>query len=172
VTRSPRVQRLGQPLHTRREEPRTVRFDVHSDPASCYAQRRLGHRPGIGVDPQDERVRVGDDLGQDGAAVTRPEVDDDPAAPPGQVDDLPDVHLGDTPARDRTHPGSMPDLAHRTRRRGQAAPSTMRPSRSSTARSARSIRSGSCVAITAVRPSLRTMVRNSVMTDRPVAVSS
>ena len=69
--------------------------------------RRFGHRARVRIDTEDERLGICQDLGQHGPAVAGPEVDDDPAVPPGQVEDLADVHLGDAPAGDGMHGWSM-----------------------------------------------------------------
>jgi hypothetical protein len=115
-TRQPR----RQPLDAGGEEPGAPRGRIRVPP--CYAARSLGHRPRIGVDAEDERLRIRQHLGQDGAAVAGPEIDDDPAMPPGQVEDLADVDLGDAPAGDGMHPGSMPQRPARADdvRRGPA----------------------------------------------------
>jgi len=94
-----------QTLDAGRKEPRPLVTGIGA--TARQPARGLGHRPGIRVDPEDERVGVRDDLGQDGTPVTGPEVDDDPAMSPGLIDDLPDVHLGDAPADDRMHRRSM-----------------------------------------------------------------
>ena len=117
------------------------------------------------------------------ATVTGPQVDVDPPVPAGQLRDLADVRLVRAAADDRAHGAdgatelTMTRAVRASRRtwhdthRGRPQ-ATMRPSRSSTTRSARSMSMGSWVAMSAVTFSRRTTVRSSVMIDRPVPESS
>jgi hypothetical protein len=101
------IQLGRQPFHTGHQQPRPSRVRARAWMSPGETPRRVGHRACIGVDAEHEGVRIREDLGQDGAAVTRPEVDDDPAVAPGLLNDLADVHLGDTSPRDRMHVPSM-----------------------------------------------------------------
>ncbi len=174
VTRSATPSKAGRQSLDALGDEDDVGQAATSRPAS-RAARRVGHRPRVGVDGEDECLRVGGRRGERRPAVAGPEVDDDPPVPAGQVEDLADVRLGGAAADDGAHGrhGATTGAACPPRRppRRRAGSVDTRPSRSSTTRSAiverRVVRRDD-----GVSPSLRTTVRSRPMTACPVPESS
>ena len=69
--------------------------------------RRLGHRRGVRVDSDDERLGLGPRPRHDRPTVAGAEVDDDPVGSGDPLSELADVHLCDAAAGHRTHPRNL-----------------------------------------------------------------
>ena len=70
--------------------------------------RRLDHRRGVSVEPNDEGGRFGLGQRERRAAITRTEIDDHPLVASDQPGDLPDVDLDEAASNDRTHAPILP----------------------------------------------------------------
>ena len=108
---------LGREGLSRRHDEQRVGQTAGQTALPCSSggtSRRLGHRRGVGVDTEHKGPGLAGRRGEDGAAITRTEVDDHPLGAGDPVGDLADVHLSDPTARDDTHswrsvaPGSRP----------------------------------------------------------------
>jgi hypothetical protein len=97
----------GCPEHVRRRLRRGQNESRVREPALPWStgrtSRGLGHRRGIGVEPEGKCRRVSGRRGEDRATVARADVDRHPLVAGDQLGDLTDVHLDEAPSGDEAN---------------------------------------------------------------------